>query len=165
MNENNMKNKKKIIIIASGFVVSIVILLLIVGNAVQKGSIKTKSDEKRELNGITLVEGIATDTNRHEISMNATQCVGTICIRDVILKSYADRGQVEFTFVNNGTEPQSGELNLKLGNYTALVAYRNVPAGGTSPGMYGYTGANLQSVDNFTVSLPSSLDSRFLKDE
>ena len=169
MQNNNIissRKKKKLIIIASCSIAVLLIFLFAIHAVVENGKIRSDAGEKRELNRVSILDGIAEDTARHEVTIDASNaCVDDVCVQSATIKSYTDHGQVDYTLYNRGSSTKTGYLILVLGNYKALIAYDNLDAGATVTSMYAYDGFNLQSVSNYSVTSASEVDQRFVVNE
>ena len=126
---------------------------------------------KNTRSGVYVTPGITEDSSRVTISnsnLNASRCVGDICLNHVKINCYSDKGLVEYNLVNNGSSAASGKLYLNLqlssGTHTAIIVYENVAAGGREKGYYGYDGFDLRDVTSYSISAYDPVDDQSIND-
>lgn len=143
------KSKKKNAIIV---VIIILVVLLIIGLIVKWYTSRVVEDPNFE--GVTILPGIPNDPNRSTISnwkLKKEQCIDDICVKNVKITCYDDRGNITYVVTNKGKEKASGYLKLVFENYSAIIVYKDIEPGKSSDGFTGYSGYDLRKVNNYKL--------------
>ena len=103
---------------------------------------------------VYILTDVPDDPNRVVVSnknLNKEQCVGNICIRNLKITCYEDRGNITYTIRNRGGKKASGYLKLVFDNYTGYVIYDNLKSGKSVEGMTGYSGYDLRKIKTYKL--------------
>ena len=141
MKQNDIQVQKRRRVVIFGVCVVLVIVILITLCFVLHPKISANQVlGKDRSSGVYISPGIATDSSRQVINSDTlnNQCVGDICLKEVKITCYSNKGLVEYQLENNGSTSASGYVKLVLGTYDAIVFYNNIGAGATQTGYYGY---------------------------
>lgn len=161
MSKINFKDKKVYIPLIIVSILLVILLLFGVSNLV---SLLSNNKKYKEANGIDFIDKLGEDENRKSFSVNVNEvkidsedensetikedCTSkNICISDVDVLCYEDRGVIEFTVVNkSSSDSNGGFLNLKIGGYTAVIWYDAVKAGASVKGFHSYDEYDFKSL-------------------
>ena len=150
------KNKNNNIILFSIIGIVLVILILIIIFLIPK-----KSNKKDNFEGIYILPGIPEDKDRVKVSnhtLNKEQCVEDICVRNVVINCYSDKGGIEYQITNKGKEKKTGYLKMEFDNFTATIVYQDLEKGKYVDGYSGYSGYDLRKVKSYRLKKLSDSD-------
>ena len=151
----DIKDKKVYIPLIIIVIIALFCLLFGISNLVSKLSSDKEKVFVSSANEVDFSDELSEDPNRKEVVVSAStdkdksNCVNNICVTNVDVSCYSDRGVINFTVVNNNSSAvTSGYLKLYVGDYSALIWYSALNGKGTYNGFHAYEGYDLRSVDS-----------------
>lgn len=153
----NFKDKKVYIPL---IVIAILILILCMFGIAKLVNILSSKENKYTASTVQEVEFIdklGTDSNRKSITLKSSntnsKCYNDICVTNVKVLCYDNRGVVEFTVTNNSSSKKDGGyLKLTIGSYSAVIWHDEVDSGSSVDGFHSYEGYDLKSSSTYSVS-------------
>ena len=139
------KNKKWIL-----FIILIVLFIVLIILAFFNHGKKESDDEGK----IKILSGVYNDPDCVTItnqSLKKEQCINDLCVRNVVLNSYPNKGSITYKITNKSNKELSGYLKLVFDSYTAYIVYDKLGAGKTEDGYVGYSGFDLRNEKEYKL--------------
>ena len=143
-----VNNKKMYLWIC--LIIMILIIVIVVLFAISNNTPKANKNP----DAVSIIPGVPDDPNRITVTnknMKKEQCVNDICIKDVVVTCYPDRGSIKYKITNKGKSEVSGYLKMVFDNYTGYIVYNNLGGGKTEDGYIGYSGYDLRKIKEYQL--------------
>ena len=155
----NIKDKKVYIPL---IIILVILLFIFFGNFINKLSNNKKYTSSA--NEVEFIDKLSDDIERKNLSIeaeidennpdNSLDCTSKkICVRDVKILCYKDRGVIEYTVFNNSSDNlNGGYLKLSIGDYNAVIWHDVVKSGASVSGFNAYNGFDLTDAEKYSIS-------------
>ena len=131
-------NKKKYIIIVICILLLILIALVLFRLFSQKNSQSSNVNDRERLHGVYITDDVAGRSSFNVYSQRCTE--SNICIDSMVITYDGEKGTIQYTVSNQGTDEKSGYLLVTIEDHSFLFEYHNLDSYETQDGIFGYDG-------------------------